>query len=62
MRLLAKKPNVHGRMRRREARAASQPNKGIASSVATKVPVNNHCRLSTPPATPMVSRTGRNMK
>ncbi len=32
-------------MRRRGARAAAQPNSGIAASVAMNVPVNNHCRL-----------------
>jgi hypothetical protein len=49
-------------MRRRATLEASQPNSGSTASVATKVPVNSHCRLSTPPATPMVSRTGRSMK
>ena len=61
-RFSAKNAKVHGRMRRRCARAASQPNNGITASVATKVAVNSHCRLSTPPAMPIVSRTGRSMK
>ncbi len=59
---MAKKPSVHASTRRRAARAASQPNNGIAASVATNVPVNSHCRFCTPPAIPIVSRTGRNMK
>ena len=49
-------------MRRRATREAIQPNSGIAATVATKVPVNSQCRLSTPPVMPMVSRTGRSMK
>ncbi len=39
--------------------ATSAPNAGTAASIATKVAVNIHCRLRTPPATPISSRSGR---
>lgn len=55
-------PNTQGTIRRRDTFDAIQPYSGSTIRVATKVPVNSHCRLSTPPATPIVSRMGRNMK
>ena len=39
----------------------SQENGRLSSSIPTSVPVNSHCRLLTPPATPIWSRIGRMM-
>ena len=61
-RFAANTPYTQYRMRRRRTQPAIQPNSGIAARVAKKVPVNSHCRLSTPPVMPIVSRTGRSMK
>jgi hypothetical protein len=47
-------------MRRRGTRLATQPNAGITAIVVMNVPVNSQGRFSTPPVTPIVSRTGRN--
>ncbi len=55
-------PKTHGMMLRRGTREASHPNRGRATSVAAKVALKSHWRLLTPPATPIVSRTGRSRK
>ncbi len=40
----------------------SQANSGTASNMTTKVALNSHCRLLTPPVMPIASRIGRSMK
>ncbi|MNT30952.1 hypothetical protein D3C72_1667690 [compost metagenome] len=61
-RLAIKKAYTQGTKRRRGSHAQTAPYSGIAASITTKVAVNSHCRFFTPPAMPMVSRTGRSMK
>ena len=39
----------------------SQENGRFSTSMPISVPVNSHCRLLTPPATPIWSRIGRMM-
>jgi len=46
----------------RATRELSQANSGTATSMATKVALNSHCKFSTPPWMPMDSRIGRSMK
>ncbi|MCY1226121.1 hypothetical protein D9M72_383410 [compost metagenome] len=57
-----KKAYTQATKRRRGSQAQTAPYNGMAASMTTKVAVNSHCRFFTPPAMPMVSRTGRSMK